>query len=487
MERVPLTRVIFEGRKTFWKTKNAINIIMVDHGLWDVIEIATFDPILMVESQRLYVNRKLLQEILCPLEPKTVFSLFNDTFERNAKEQLLVEFLFNSLIISEYLPVSKAFKILIKAGFLEHGVEAFVHHERPVNLIPFPEVSSTRSSGIAAGENAKPSQSLREKMRIPLIFARLMKGQAIKKDDQRIWIEYSIRQSREDLFTHVATALAESMPEEAPLLLSATLNSKLPEQCPFPSRSMCASPRKSLQPIAVSKVVDAASVPMSLTPTSRRGSTTPCTPISHRFDQSSESNELVSAPSSGRTSPSGAGAGAGVSSAVIGQFIHTLTHALASVSPFKKSDRAALKYEADDSENAAFTQGKDYEGVWKVQEDVSTAAWSNAEDSLPSFSRSGKPSPLISAATSYEDLEQLQYQQSATGGGGGGGGGALSLGSIGAAVVGGIARWGHKPRKCSTGRVVPTVPAWEEGDCEHSVQSGGESSSGENLPAYVPV
>ena len=144
MERVPLTRVIFEGRKTFWKTKNAINIIMVDHGLWDVIEIATFDPILMVESQRLYVNRKLLQEILCPLEPKTVFSLFNDTFERNAKEQLLVEFLFNSLIISEYLPVSKAFKILIKAGFLEHGVEAFVHHERPVNLIPFPEVSSTR-------------------------------------------------------------------------------------------------------------------------------------------------------------------------------------------------------------------------------------------------------------------------------------------------------------------------------------------------------
>ena len=141
MERPPLTNVIFEGRKTFWKTKNAVRIVLVDHDIWNVIEIITFDSVLNVEGQRLYVNKKMLKEVLCPVQSRSVFSLFANKVEQTAEIRIMIDFLFNSLIITEYLPITKVFKVWIRANFLDSStamVNSFVDSVKPVNLISFP-------------------------------------------------------------------------------------------------------------------------------------------------------------------------------------------------------------------------------------------------------------------------------------------------------------------------------------------------------------
>lgn len=64
MERVYISKdkkVIFDGPKCFWKTKHTLDVIIIEHVGFNVIEVVAYDPVSDVEAPRLYLDDRNLR------------------------------------------------------------------------------------------------------------------------------------------------------------------------------------------------------------------------------------------------------------------------------------------------------------------------------------------------------------------------------------------------------------------------------------------
>lgn len=53
-------RIIFAGPKCFWKTKHTLDILLVEHPFYRIVELIAYDPAADVEPPRLYIDNKML-------------------------------------------------------------------------------------------------------------------------------------------------------------------------------------------------------------------------------------------------------------------------------------------------------------------------------------------------------------------------------------------------------------------------------------------
>jgi hypothetical protein len=138
-EKIRMAEVLFEGTKTFWKTKNSVNLTIVEHHGHDVIEVVAYEPTLQVEAPRLYLE---IGRIIPFLEQEM------DLLEENeaALASATSNFVFNRLRISKYLPVSRVVKMEVQRGFgaREQDVDFQVAVDRPADLVPYSVSRSTR-------------------------------------------------------------------------------------------------------------------------------------------------------------------------------------------------------------------------------------------------------------------------------------------------------------------------------------------------------
>jgi hypothetical protein len=134
-----MAKVLFEGTKTFWKTRNSVNVTIVEHHGHDVVEVVAYEPTLQVEAPRLYLE---IGRVISFLEQETELLEENDA----ALASAISNFVFNRLRISVYLPTSKVLEVDIQRGFgtREQGVDFQVTAERPVDLVPYSVSHSTR-------------------------------------------------------------------------------------------------------------------------------------------------------------------------------------------------------------------------------------------------------------------------------------------------------------------------------------------------------
>jgi hypothetical protein len=134
-----MAKVLFEGTKTFWKTKNSVNLTIVEHHGHDLIEVITYEPTLQVEAPRLYLE---IGRIIPFLEQETDLLLENEATLASA----ISNFVFNRLRISEYLPISRVLEVEVQRGFgaREQGVEFQVAVDRPADLLPHSVSRSAR-------------------------------------------------------------------------------------------------------------------------------------------------------------------------------------------------------------------------------------------------------------------------------------------------------------------------------------------------------
>jgi hypothetical protein len=127
-----MAKVLFVGTKTYWKTKNSINLTMVEHRGHDVIEVVAYEPAMQVEAPRLYLE---IGRIIPFLDQEMGLLADNDAALAGA----ISNFIFNRLRISEYLPTSKVFEVDIQRGFgaKEQGVDFQLPIERPADLVQY--------------------------------------------------------------------------------------------------------------------------------------------------------------------------------------------------------------------------------------------------------------------------------------------------------------------------------------------------------------
>jgi hypothetical protein len=129
-EKLRMAKVLFEGTKTFWKTKNSVTLTIIEHHGHDVVEVVAYEPALQVEAPRLYLE---IGRIIPFLDQETGFLHENDT----ALASAISNFIFNRLRIVEYLPTSKVLEVDIQRGFgaREQGVEFQLAVDRPADLV----------------------------------------------------------------------------------------------------------------------------------------------------------------------------------------------------------------------------------------------------------------------------------------------------------------------------------------------------------------
>ena len=139
-----MNRLLFRGFKTFWKTKSSIELVILEYPSQDLYEIIAFDPVLRKHAPRLYVDKHAANYIILGedgINEKQSFLL----------DEVVTTFIFNHIILTEYLPQSGFIKIDIRPIF--HSEHRFTSElelvvQRPLNISfypsPFQENDSRR-------------------------------------------------------------------------------------------------------------------------------------------------------------------------------------------------------------------------------------------------------------------------------------------------------------------------------------------------------
>ena len=95
-----MNRLLFRGTKTFWKTKSSLEIVILEFSEHNIFEIIAFDPVLQKHAPRVHVDATIVRSILN-----------NNNSNKMIDTSVLTTFLFNHIMLTEYLPVSKLIKI----------------------------------------------------------------------------------------------------------------------------------------------------------------------------------------------------------------------------------------------------------------------------------------------------------------------------------------------------------------------------------------
>src|SRR5690349_3155074 len=127
-------KVIYQGPKVFWKTKVTLEVVVVEHFVFNVLEIACFDSALNEEAPRLFIDDNVLQskidtnivERLKELE-KDKIRLKGGAVDEQAVaikvlRQARVEYILDRLCIKDYSPRDK--KVIVDLQFNFHDRES---------------------------------------------------------------------------------------------------------------------------------------------------------------------------------------------------------------------------------------------------------------------------------------------------------------------------------------------------------------------------
>ena len=101
-----MSHLLFRGIKTFWKTKSSLDLAIYEFHEHDIYEIIAFDPVIDRHAPRIYVNAKVITKFLN---------------ESKGIDGAITTFLFNNIVIVQYLPQSKIIEINMRPIFNEEN------------------------------------------------------------------------------------------------------------------------------------------------------------------------------------------------------------------------------------------------------------------------------------------------------------------------------------------------------------------------------
>lgn len=95
-------KVIYEGSKTLWRLRLSIDIYMINHKRFHVIEIVCYNPVQQVEAPRLYLSPAKLRRKLDSKEIEEKIKIRNEFLVRQKKfipnEEIVEEVMEDQLI-----------------------------------------------------------------------------------------------------------------------------------------------------------------------------------------------------------------------------------------------------------------------------------------------------------------------------------------------------------------------------------------------------
>ena len=128
-----MTSVVFDGAKFFWRTRNTVDILIIEHKTLEIFELIVYDPSFDVEAPRIYIDSKTLMSKVDneEIESKLSFAKRNgvpltENFVAGVVNKVVSDYLMSRIIMKEYLTEEK--KILVD---LTNGDVCGVLNEKP--------------------------------------------------------------------------------------------------------------------------------------------------------------------------------------------------------------------------------------------------------------------------------------------------------------------------------------------------------------------
>lgn len=140
------SKVVFEGSKFFWKSRNTIDVWIIEHGFYEVFEIILYDPALNIEADRMYLSRNVLLKRLNPQEVDNQLSFamrnsvaLTETYLTGLNQRVIADYVLARLHLEQYSCQEHIFSMrwnFMASDVAWEQVEPLVV-SRPVGLIAY--------------------------------------------------------------------------------------------------------------------------------------------------------------------------------------------------------------------------------------------------------------------------------------------------------------------------------------------------------------
>lgn len=132
--------VTFEGTKFYWRTRNTIDVYIVEHKTCNVFEIIVYEPSFDVEAPRIYLDGAVFTSRIdhTDIEAKLSFAKRNNVpltekFVTGIYNRAYSDYILNRLAMKEFVPEER--KIVVVLQFTSGECEAAAAGGTPVELL----------------------------------------------------------------------------------------------------------------------------------------------------------------------------------------------------------------------------------------------------------------------------------------------------------------------------------------------------------------
>lgn len=141
---------IFQGVKFFWRTRNSLDIIIVEHKSFNVTELIAYEPTIDREAPRVYLNTAVLFTKIdhAAVDAQVSFAKRNNVphteeWIEGIYNKAKADYLLNRLFITDFSSDDKLIKVEIQISSIEVEADAEAVDKtsllcaRPTELRPF--------------------------------------------------------------------------------------------------------------------------------------------------------------------------------------------------------------------------------------------------------------------------------------------------------------------------------------------------------------
>jgi hypothetical protein len=132
--------VVYDGTKFYWRTRNTIDVCIVQHTPVGVLEVIAYDPSFNAEAPRIYIDLKVFTSKISQTEIDSKLSFakrnnvpLTEKFVRGVHDTMYSEFILNRLVLKEYSLDEK--KMVVELSFTAGDLEAEKNDHIPVRSL----------------------------------------------------------------------------------------------------------------------------------------------------------------------------------------------------------------------------------------------------------------------------------------------------------------------------------------------------------------
>jgi len=125
------TVVVYQGSKFFWRTRNTVDVTIVNHTNSNTTEIICYEPTIDAEATRIYLDSSMLrvkidqevEDAVANYAKQHNIVSHNDKFVRDVINKAAADYILNRLFLVHFSKELRSFTIQVQFNFRDRDLE----------------------------------------------------------------------------------------------------------------------------------------------------------------------------------------------------------------------------------------------------------------------------------------------------------------------------------------------------------------------------